>query len=200
MNPTWKARLRPHQLNAIWRIISTGNALISHPVGAGKTIVMVAAAMELKRLGLCSKPCLIVKDHMVEQVASEVVQLYPKARVLIAGSAQMSKAKRQEMTARMATGDWDIVLTSHTGFAKLKLSPEVIQKVLREEANLIESEYRAAQLQTGEDSKRAVKILERKLDALKERILETANNQSKDNTLYFDETGIDWLFYDESRT
>lgn len=199
MNPTWKARLRPHQLNAIWRIISTGNALISHPVGAGKTIVMVAAAMELKRLGLCSKPCLIVKDHMVEQVASEVVQLYPKARVLIAGSAQMSKAKRQEMTARMATGDWDIVLTSHTGFAKLKLSPEVIQKVLREEANLIESEYRAAQLQTGEDSKRAVKILERKLDALKERILETANNQSKDNTLYFDETGIDWLFYDESQ-
>ena len=199
MNPTWKARLRPHQLNAIWRIISTGNALISHPVGAGKTIVMIAAAMELKRLGLCSKPCLIVKDHMVEQVASEIIQLYPKARVLIAGSAQMSKAKRQEMTARMATGDWDIVLTSHTGFGKLKLSPEIVQKVLREEVNLVESEYRAAQLESGEDSKRAVKVLERKLDALKARILETANNQTKDNTIYFDATGIDWLFYDESQ-
>lgn len=199
MNPIWRAKLRTHQLNAIWRIITTGNTLISHPVGAGKTIVMIAAAMELKRLGLCSKPCLIIKDHMVEQVASEIIQLYPKARVLIAGSAEMSKAKRQEMTARMATGNWDIVITSHTGFSKLKLSPEIIQKVLEEEMSLVESEYRAAKLERGEDSKRAVKILERKLDSLKARILETANNKSKDNTLFFDQTGMDWLLYDESQ-
>jgi N12 class adenine-specific DNA methylase len=199
MNPSWKAKLRPHQLNAIWRIISAGNTLISHPVGAGKTIVMIAAAMELKRLRICSKPCLVIKDHMVEQVAAEAIQLYPKARILIAGSAEMSKTKRQEMTARIAAGDWDIILTSHTGLSKLKLSPEKIEEILKEEVSLVEEEYQKRSLEKGEDSKRAVKILERKLDSLKKRILETANNETKDQTLWFDQTGIDHLFYDESQ-
>jgi N12 class adenine-specific DNA methylase len=199
MNPIWRAKLKPHQLNAIWRIICTGNALISHPVGAGKTIVMIAAAMELKRLGLCSKPCLVVKDHMVEQVASEVIQLYPKARVLIAGSAQMSKQKRQEMTARMATGDWDIVLTSHTGFSKLKLGSEIVKRVLEEECAIVEAEYKTAKLGFGDESKRAVKVLERKLDSLKQKILDTANNSTKDDTIAFELIGIDTIFYDESQ-
>lgn len=198
MSPHWREKMRSHQLNAIWRIITTGNALLCHPVGAGKTAEVVAASLELKRLGLCNKPCITVMDHLPEQVASEALQMYPQMRLLIAGSAQMEGHKRQELAARIATGNWDLIILSHTAFSKLRLKPETVQRFLEEESELIQEDYLEAK-NDGHLTKRVLKHLENKLSSLKERIKEVATNPHKDNTVFFDELGIDWIFYDESQ-
>ncbi|MBW4499653.1 MAG: DNA methylase [Scytonema hyalinum WJT4-NPBG1] len=198
INPEWRNKLRPHQLNAIWRIVASGNTLLGHAVGAGKTSVAIAASQELKRLGICYKPCLVVMDHLPEQMASEAIQMYPQMRLLIAGSAEMEAKKRRELASRIATGDWDLIILSHTAFSKLPLHPQTIQQFLEEESALVEADYLAAK-SDGQRTKKVMKNLEKKLARLEENIDAVATAQSKDNTVFFDELGIDWIFYDESQ-
>ncbi|AFY57331.1 DNA methylase [Rivularia sp. PCC 7116] len=198
MNPQWRNKLRSHQLNAIWRIISSGNTLLGHAVGAGKTSESIAASQELKRLGICYKPCLVVMDHLPEQMASEAIQMYPQMRLLIAGSAEMEAKKRRELASRIATGDWDLIILSHTAFSKLPLHPDTIKQFLEEESKMVETDYLAAK-SNGRRTKRVMKNLEKKLTRLSENINAVANAETKDNTVFFDELGIDWIFYDESQ-
>ncbi|GJD22742.1 hypothetical protein RIVM261_076980 [Rivularia sp. IAM M-261] len=198
MNPEWRSKLRPHQLNAIWRIVASGNTLIGHAVGAGKTSVAIAASQELKRLGISYKPCLVVMDHLPEQMASEAIQMYPQMRLLIAGSAEMEAKKRRELASRIATGDWDLIIISHTAFSKLSLHPDTISQFLEEESQMVEADYLAAK-SNGQRTKRVMKNLEKKLARLEENIDAVANAETKDNTVFFDELGIDWIFYDESQ-
>ena len=198
MNPEWRKKLRSHQLNAIWRIVASGNTLLGHAVGAGKTSEAIAASQELKRLGICYKPCLIVMDHLPEQVASEAIQMYPRLRLLIAGSAEMEASKRRELCARIATGDWDLIVISHTVFSKLPLRPETVRQFLEEESALVEADYLEAK-SNGKRTKGLLKNLENKLNRLEQEIKTVATSQSKDNTVYFEDLGLDWLFYDESQ-
>jgi N12 class adenine-specific DNA methylase len=198
MNPEWRNKLRSHQLNAIWRIVASGNTLLGHAVGAGKTSEAIAASQELKRLGICYKPCLVVMDHLPEQMASEAIQMYPQMRLLIAGSAEMSANKRRELASRIATGDWDLIILSQSAFSKLPLHPDTIGQFLEEESDMVEADYLAAK-SNGQRTKRVMKNLEKKLTRLEENIDAVANAQTKDNTIFFDELGIDWIFYDESQ-
>lgn len=198
MNPTWRKKIRPHQLNAIWRTIATGNTLLCHPVGAGKTAVAIATAVELKRLHFCHKPALVVMDHLPEQMASEALQLYPRMKILIAGSTEMSARRRTELASRIATDDWDLVIISHTAFNKLPLRPKSVQRFIQEESDLIEKDY-IEEIGRGKRPKRMLKQLERKVSQLQEKIKAVALDTSKDNTVYFDDLGIDWIIYDESQ-
>src|SRR4029077_73488 len=111
--------LRPHQKAAVWRILQTANCLLAHVVGAGKTYTMVAAAMELRRLGLARKPLFAVPNHMLGQFSSELLMLYPGANLLVATKDDFEKDKRKTLMNRIATGNWDAVIVTHSGFEKI---------------------------------------------------------------------------------
>ncbi|MCO7111375.1 DEAD/DEAH box helicase family protein [Gemmiger formicilis] len=131
MNP--EITLRPHQRNAVARILFGGNTLVAHAVGAGKTIVMGAAAMEKKRLGLCSKTMIVVPNHLTEQIGSELLTLYPNANILVAAKRDFEKDRRKLFCSRIATGNYDIVILGHSQFTRLPLSDERQQQFLRDE-------------------------------------------------------------------
>ena len=122
MNP--EIELRPHQRNAVARILYGKNALLAHEVGAGKTFTMAAAAMELRRIGLCSKPLFVVPNHLTGQWASEWLRLYPAANLLVATKRDFERRNRRRFCARIASGDWDGVIMGHTQFEKIPVSVE----------------------------------------------------------------------------
>ena len=126
--------LRPHQKTGTWRILQTPNTLLGHVVGAGKTYTMVAAAMELKRLGLARKPMFTVPNHMLGQFSSELLTLYPSANILAATKEDFEKDKRRELMSRIATGNWDAIIVTHSGFEKIPMSEETKQHVLSSSA------------------------------------------------------------------
>ena len=185
---------RPHQRDAVARILTDGRALLAHAVGAGKTATMVMAAMEQRRLGSVSKPAVVVPNHMLEQFSREWLQLYPTARILVADRERLSKDRRKEFVARAATGDWDGIIFTQSGFARLPLGGELMRGYLGEE---IETARRA--LAGSKDGKGlSVKRLERRISQLEETYKRLLAEHSKDDGVRFEETGVDFVYVDEA--
>ncbi len=183
-----------HQRAAVARILTDGRALLAHAVGAGKTATMVMAAMELRRLGFASKPAVVVPNHMLEQFSREWLQLYPTARVLVADRERLSKDRRKEFVARAATGDWDGIIFTQSGFARLPLGRDLISSYLGEEI-----ETARGALAGSKDGKGlSVKRLERRIAQLEETHKRLLAEHTKDDGVRFEETGIDYLFVDEA--
>src|SRR5208337_703688 len=188
-------QLHIHQKSGVWRILQTPNTLLGHVVGAGKTYTMVAAAMELKRLGLARKPLFIVPNHMLGQFSAELLTLYPGANILVATRDDFEKEKRKTLMSRIATGNWDAVIVTHSGFEKIPISKETQEEFfksqLRELALAIEE-------QRGQENSRIVKELERAKKKLETKLKELAGGGKKDDVLTFEELGVDRLFVDEA--
>ena len=194
MNP--EISLRKHQANAIAHVLYGGNALLAHEVGAGKTFEIVAAAMEMKRLGLCTKSLIVVPNHITEQWAAEWLQLYPAANILVATERDFEKRNRRRLCARIATGDYDAIIIGHSQLMKIPLSRERQQVILQRQIDEVLLAISDAKRQKAENF--TIKQMERTRKSLEAR-LEKLNDQStKDDTVTFEELGIDRLFIDES--
>src|SRR5262249_49020527 len=126
-------QLRPHQQDAIWRCMSSGNTLLAHVVGAGKTYTMAGAGMKMKQAGLIKKPMYVVPNHLLEQFAREFMQLYPNARLLVAAKEDFTKERRKFLTARIASGDWDGIVVTHSSFERIGMSRQYQEQFLREQ-------------------------------------------------------------------
>ncbi len=197
--------LRAHQSNAVWQVITRRRGLLAHEVGTGKTMTMVAAAMESRRLGIFNKPAIVVPDSRVEATAREALQLYPAARILTAARG-MSADKRKKTVARIATGDWDIVILTHENLRAMPISRELRQRYISGQLQEIEDMLRAEGVQNVNDAKEikrtargnvVVKKLAKMLTAARER-LTAATDLSRDTGVMFEETGIDMLMVDEA--
>ena len=194
MNP--EITLRHHQVNAIAHILYGGNTLLAHVVGAGKTFEMVAAAQESKRLGLCRKSLFVVPNHLTEQWASEYLQLYPSANILVATKKDFEARNRKRFCARIATGDYDAVIIGHSQFEKIPMSVERQRLIL--ERQLDEIIGGIAELKQNRGSKFSVKQMERTKKTVQQK-LEKLNDQTrKDDLVTFEELGIDRIFVDEA--
>ena len=194
MNP--EIELREHQRNAVAHILYGGNTLLAHTVGAGKTFEMVAAAMEAKRLGLCAKSLFVVPNHLTEQWAAEFLQLYPSANILVATKKDFEAKNRRRFCGRIATGDYDAIIIGHSQFEKIPMSIERQQMILMQQMDEITEGI--ADLKRNRGDKFSVKQLEKTKRSLKLK-LDKLNDQSrKDDTVTFEELGIDRLFVDES--
>ena len=194
MNP--EIELRDHQRNAVAHILYGGNTLLAHTVGAGKTFEMVAASMEAKRLGLCTKSLFVVPNHLTEQWAAEFLQLYPSANILVATKKDFEAKNRRRFCGRIATGDYDAIIIGHSQFEKIPMSIERQQMILMQQMDEITEGI--AYLKRNRGDRFSVKQLEKTKRSLKLK-LDKLNDQSrKDDTVTFEELGIDRLFIDES--
>ena len=194
MNP--EIELREHQKNAVAHILYGGNTLLAHAVGAGKTLEMTAAAMESKRLGLCSKSLFVVPNHLTEQWAAEFLQLYPAANILVATKKDFEMKNRKRFCGRIATGDYDAVIIGHSQFEKIPMSFERQRMILQQQIQDITNGI--IDLKANRGDKFSVKQLEKTKKSLSVK-LEKLNDQSrKDDVVCFEELGIDRLFIDES--
>ena len=188
--------LRPHQVNAIAHILYGGNTLLAHVVGAGKTFEMVAAAQESKRLGLCQKSLFVVPNHLTEQWASEYLQLYPSANILVATKKDFEAKNRKKFCGRIATGDYDAVIIGHSQFEKIPMSIERQRTIL--EQQLDEVLEGIAELKRNRGDNFSIKQLERTKKTVKQR-LDKLNDQSrKDDVVTLEELGVDRIFIDEA--
>ena len=188
--------LHPHQRNAVWRIVQSGNTGLFHVVGAGKTAVCAIAGMELRRLGFAAKPCHVVPNHMLAQYTAEFVRLYPNAAVLMAGKEDLEGDRRRELVSRIATGDWDAVVITHSSFERIRMSPAFTETFIKEIVMEIEMAVRAER--RNDRGNRIVKQLEamkKNWTARLERLLADAK---KDDLLSWEQLGIDTLFVDEA--
>jgi N12 class adenine-specific DNA methylase len=188
--------LHAHQKAAVWRVLQTPNTLLAHVVGAGKTYTMVAAAMELKRLGLAKKPLFVVPNHMLGQFSSELLTLYPAANILAAGKADFESARRRELMSRIATNNWDAVIVTHSGFERLAMSADAQKRFIEEQ--LVELEACIREQKGSDSGTRIVKQLEASKKRLEARLKSMAAVHRKDDTLTFEELGVDRLFVDEA--
>ena len=194
MNP--EITLRKHQVNAIAHILYGGNTLLAHVVGAGKTFEMVAAAMESKRLGLCQKSLLVVPNHLTEQWASEFLQLYPAANVLVATKKDFETKNRKKFCGRIATGDYDAVIIGHSQFEKIPVSIQRQRAILEQQMDEVILGIREAKADRAENF--TIKQMEKTRKGLQNK-LDKLNDQSrKDDVVTFEELGVDRLFIDES--
>lgn len=194
MNP--EITLRPHQVNAIARILYGGNTLLAHVVGAGKTYEMVAAAQESKRLGLCQKSLFVVPNHLTEQWASEYLQLYPSANILVATKKDFETRNRKRFCGRIATGDYDAIIIGHSQFEKIPMSVERQRFMLEQQMREILDGI--SELKANHGERFSVKQLERARKSIQAK-LDKLNDQSrKDDTVMFEELGVDRLFVDEA--
>ena len=187
--------LHAHQKNAVWRIVQSDNTLLAHVVGAGKTYTMVAAGIELKRLGLATKPMFVVPNHMLAQFSSELLTLYPTANILVAGKDDFEASRRARLFSRIATGNWDAVIVTHASFEKIPVSLRTRRDFIARQIDEIETAIREERADRGT---RLVKELERVKKRLTVKLEALSAEQKKDNTLTFEELGIDRLFIDEA--
>lgn len=188
--------LRPHQKNAIAHILYGGNTLLAHVVGAGKTYEMAAAAMEKKRLGLCTKTLICVPNHLTEQLAGEALQLYPNANILVARRTDFEKANRKRFCAKIATGNYDIIVIGHSQFERIPLSQERQVEYLQSQIHDVINQV--AQLKEERAENFTVKQMERMRKQL-EKKLDKLNDQSrKDDVVTFEQLGVDSLMVDEA--
>lgn len=194
MNP--EITLRPHQVNAIAHILYGGNTLLAHEVGAGKTYEMVAAAMEMKRLGLCTKSLIVVPNHITEQWAAEWLQLYPSANILVATKKDFETQNRKKFCSRIATGDYDAIIIGHSQFEKIPMSAERQRAILERQIEEILDGIEQAKAQKAE--RYTVKQMERTRKSLETRLAKLNDQSRKDDTVTFEQLGIDRLFIDES--
>ena len=197
MNQT--IHLRDHQKNAVARILQSGNTLLAHTVGAGKTYTMIAAGMEMKRIGLCKKPMYVVPKHLVEQWGADFLLLYPNANILITTDRDFTAGNRQTFCSRIATGDYDAIIIGTTQFEKIPLSAEHQEAFYQKQIDEAEAVAREAKTKGGNgrftvrQSETVKKRAQSRLDKIRDKV-----EEKKDNTLTFEETGVDFLFVDEA--
>ncbi len=194
MNP--EITLRPHQRDAIAHILYGGNTLLAHEVGAGKTFEMIAAAMESKRLGLCSKSIFVVPNHLTDQWAAEFLRLYPSANILVTTKKDFQKHNRKKFCAKIATGDYDAVIIGHSQFEKIPISPERQIRLLQEQIDEITNGIEEVKSSSGE--RFTVKELERTKKGLEARLKKLMEGGGKDDVVTFEQLGVDRMFVDES--
>ena len=193
MNP--EIALRPHQRNAIAHILYGHNTLLAHTVGAGKTYEMVAAAMEKKRLGLCSKTLVAVPNHLTGQFASEALKLYPNANILVTTQRDFEKSNRKRFCAKIATGNYDIVVIGHSQFEKIPLSDARKAEFIRKQIDELEMQLESMD---NSDSRLTVKQLESKKKQLKTKLSNLLDAPKRDDVVTFEELGADSLMVDEA--
>ena len=194
MNP--EIELREHQKNAVAHILYGGNTLLAHAVGAGKTYEMTAAAMESKRLGLCSKSLFVVPNHLTEQWAAEFLQLYPAANILVATKKDFETKNRKRFCGRIATGDYDAIIIGHSQFEKIPMSVERQRIILEQQIDEITDGIRELKENRGENF--SIKQLEKSRKSLKVKLQKLNDRSRKDDVVTFEELGVDRLFIDES--
>ena len=194
MNP--EITLRKHQVNAIAHILYGGNTLLAHVVGAGKTFEMVAAAMESKRLGLCQKSLFVVPNHLTEQWATEFLQLYPAANILVATRKDFETKNRKKFCGRIATGDYDAVIIGHSQFEKIPMSVERQRAILKRQIDEIMMGISEAKREKAE--KFTIKQMEKTKKGLQAKIDKLNDQSRKDDVVTFEELGVDRIFIDES--
>ena len=194
MNP--EITLRKHQRDAVARILYGGNTLLAHVVGAGKTFEMAAAAMESKRLGLCSKSMFVVPNHLTEQWAAEFLQLYPAANILVATKKDFQTKNRKKFCARIATGQYDAVIIGHSQFEKIPISIERQQEMLRRQIDEITEGI--AELKRNRGERFSIKAMEKSKKQLRIKLEKLSDRSRKDDVICFEELGVDRLFIDES--
>ena len=194
MNP--EITLRKHQVDAIAHILYGGNTLLAHEVGAGKTFEMVAAAMEMKRMGLCNKSLIVVPNHITEQWAAEWLQLYPSANILVATKKDFETKNRKKFCARIATGDYDAVIIGHSQFEKIPMSVERQQAMLQRQINELVDGIDEVKRNRGE--KFTIKQMEKTKKNLELRLSKITDQSRKDDVVTFEELGVDRLFVDEA--
>ena len=194
MNP--EIELREHQKNAVAHILYGGNTLLAHAVGAGKTYEMTAAAMESKRLGLCSKSLFVVPNHLTEQWAAEFLQLYPAANILVATKKDFETKNRKRFCGRIATGDYDAIIIGHSQFEKIPMSVERQRIILEQQIDEITDGIRELKENRGENF--SIKQLEKSRKSLKVKLQKLNDQSRKDDVVTFEELGVDRLYIDES--
>ena len=194
MNP--EITLRRHQRDAIAHILYGGNCLLAHEVGAGKTFEMVAACMESKRLGLCSKALFAVPNHLTEQWASEFLRLYPSANLLVASKKDFETKNRKKFCARIATGDYDAIILGHSQFEKIPISQERQERLLQEQIDEIEEGVQ--ELRASHAERFTIKQLERMKRQLETRLQKLTSATRKDDVVTFEQLGVDRLYVDEA--
>ena len=194
MNP--EITLREHQLNAIAHVIYGGNTLLAHEVGAGKTFEMIAAAMESKRLGLCSKSLFVVPNHLTDQWASEFLRLYPSANILVTTKRDFEPHNRKKFCARIATGDYDAVIIGHSQFERIPISSERQIRLLQEQIEDITNGIE--EMQDNDGPSYSIKQMEKTKRSLEARLKKLQGEGRKDDVVTFEQLGVDRLFVDES--
>ena len=194
MNP--EIELREHQKNAVAHILYGGNTLLAHAVGAGKTFEMTAAAMESKRLGLCSKSLFVVPNHLTEQWAAEFLQLYPAANILVATKKDFETANRKRFCGRIATGDYDAIIIGHSQFEKIPMSIERQRALIEQQIDDITDGI--AELKANKGENFSIKQLEKSRKSLQTKLKKLNDQSRKDDVVTFEELGVDRLFIDES--
>jgi N12 class adenine-specific DNA methylase len=191
-------KMRNHQENAVWRIIVLGKALLDHVVGSGKTYTMIAAAMELKRLGLARKPMVVVPNHLVEQWSADFLRLYPGAKILSMTRKDFSAQNRKHLLARIATNQWDAVIIGHSSFGFIGTGKEQEIRFIEEQVRSIQGSIDIIREQEGRQARR-VRDMERSREKMLAKLKELTD-KPKDDFLTFDELGVDYLFVDESHS
>lgn len=189
--------LRPHQKNAVWRVIQSGTTLLDHVVGAGKTMAVIASVMEMRRMGLAKKPMLVVPNHLVGQWAEDFMKLYPGANILAATKKDFEKDNRKKLFARIATGDWDAVIVAHSSFGKVEVEPEFQEQFIKQQIDDMDTSISAMRAAEGKSS-RNVKQIEKQKAALEEKLKRLFDTGAKDDNLYFNELGVDAVLLDEA--
>jgi N12 class adenine-specific DNA methylase len=190
-------RLRPHQDAAVWRGMSSGNTLLAHVVGAGKTFTMAATGMKMKQAGLIHKPMYVVPNHLLEQFAREFMQLYPNARLLVAAKEDLTRERRKLLTAKIASGEWDGIIVTHSSFERIGLSRDYQEKFLREQIEEYDQLLREHAADRGAN-RNLIKAIEKQRAARAERLKDLLAKEKKDDGLVFDELGVDHIFIDEA--
>ena len=194
MNP--EITLREHQRNAIAHVLYGGNTLLAHEVGAGKTYEMAASAMEAKRLGLCQKSLFVVPNHLTEQWASEFLNLYPNAKLLVARRKDFETANRKKFCARIATGDYDAVIIGHSQFERIPLSFERQERIIQEQIYETLAAINELKAHAGENF--SIKQMEKTRKTLETKLEKLRADSRKDDVITFEQLGVDRLFVDES--
>jgi len=191
--------LNPHQKDAVWRGMSSGNTLLAHAVGAGKSYTMAATGMKMKQAGLRKKPMYVVPNHMLEQFAREFMQLYPNAKLLVATKEDLTRDRRKQLTAKIASGEWDGIVITHSSFERIGMSRDYQEKFIREQIK----EYDqllcdGARGDSSRGNRNIIKTIEKQKARREERLKDLLAEDKKDDGLVFDELGVDHVFIDEA--
>lgn len=189
--------LRPHQKNAVWRIIQNGNTLLAHVVGSGKSFTMISAGMEMKRLGLVRKPAYAIPNHMLEQFSREFLQAYPNAKILVAQKEEMTRENRRTFLAKVASNEWDGIIITHDAFGRVNMGIKFRKQHILDQLHDLDRVIRAEESRDGKGSA-TVKDLEKAKNRLRDKLNALMNEGRKDEGVTFEESGIDHLFVDES--
>ena len=197
MNPT--IELRPHQKDAIWRGMSSGNTLLAHVVGSGKSYLMAATGMKMKQAGLIHKPLYVLPNHLLEQFSREFMQLYPNAKLLVAAKEEFTKERRKVLTAKIASGEWDGIIVTHSSFERIGMSRDYQEKFLREQVKEYDQLLReSAAAKSDRAHRNIIKTIEKQKAARAQKLTDLLAEDKKDDGLVFDQLAVDHLFIDEA--